>query len=231
MQNLPTAEVYEKEFRYMPWGILIHEIMDRIAEDVPQEGKVLDLLCGTGYLLSELKKRRPDISFVGVDMESEFIDFAMERYDSIEFKAADVLKWTDDRRFDAVLCTAGLHHLPYEMQDAFVGKVAGFVGEGGFAIIADPYIDDYADEIERKLASAKLGYEYLAATIRNGGTDDVIDAALTLIGNDIYTVEFKTSVAKNRPVFSRYFGKVEEHKTWPETDGGGYGDYYFILRR
>lgn len=85
------------------------------------------------------------------------------------------------------------------------------------------------NETERKLASAKLGHEYLAATIRNGGTDDVIEAALTLIGNDIYSVEFKTSVAKNLPIFSRYFRKVEEHKTWPETDGG-YGDYYFILK-
>jgi hypothetical protein len=88
----------------------------------------------------------------------------------------------------------------------------------------------YADETERKLASAKLGHEYLAATIRNGGSDDVIEAALTLIRNDVFLIEFKSSVEKNRPIFKRYFRDVEEHKTWPEADTG-YGDYYFVLKK
>lgn len=30
MQNLPTAEVYEKEFKYMPWGVLIDQLLERV---------------------------------------------------------------------------------------------------------------------------------------------------------------------------------------------------------
>lgn len=228
MQNLPTAAVYQKEVQYMPWGILVAEIEKFIVKNVPKNGTALDLLCGTGYLIGELKKKCPDINFFGVDLESEFIDYAKKEYPNIDFQVADAFTWKSDKKFDTLLCTGGVHHMPYAKQREFIGKIASLVNDDGFAVVADPYIDDYSNEEERKLAAAKLGYEYLAATIKNGATDDVIRATADLIPNDVFMVEYKTSIKKIRPHFEENFSNIEMHKTWGENQ---YGDYYFILRK
>ena len=230
MQNLPTAETYAKEVKYMPLGILISEITDFVVKNVPQGGAVLDLLCGTGNLLGELQKRRSDISFTGVDLDQEFIEYASRQYTGIKFVTADVSTWASEKQYDCVLVTGGLHHLPYEKQDPFVKKTSELINSDGFAIIADPYIDDYSSEEERKIAAAKLGYEYLIATIKNGATDDVIKATASLIENDLLQVEFKSSVKKVGPLFRKYFTHIKMHKAWPR-EHTEYGDYYFILKK
>jgi 2-polyprenyl-3-methyl-5-hydroxy-6-metoxy-1,4-benzoquinol methylase len=230
VQNLPTSETYEKEFHYMPWGKLINEIKTLVSSQVAQNGKVLDLLCGPGYLLGQLQKMRPDLSYYGVDLESEFITHAKELYPDITFEVADAFEWKTETLYDVVLCTGGLHHLPYNQQESFVEKLSKLIKSDGFAIMADPYIDDFSNEAERKIAGAKLGYEYLAITIRNGATDDVIKAAIEILSNDVQLVEFKSSVKKNKAIFEKYFSKIEMHKTWPDSETE-YGDYYFILKK
>lgn len=230
VQNLPTAEIYEKEFTYMPWGVLVKEIEVLVSSLTPQSADVLDLMCGPGYLLGRLIKLRPDLSSVGVDLEPEFISYAKKTYPGIRFEVGNTSEWVSETQYDVVLCTAGLHHLPYEQQEEFIKKIATLVKPGGFAVVADPYIDDYSNETERKIAGAKLGYEYLVTTIKNGATDDVVKAAIDIMSNDVYLVEFKSSIRKNKPLFEKYFSDVEMHKTWPKEETE-YGDYYFILRK
>lgn len=230
MQNLPSAAVYNEEIKFMPWGILIAQIEDRILSSVPHNGEVLDLLCGTGNLLGRLHTRRPDVTYTGVDLEKEYIEFARRSYPLLNFEVGDVLEWGGDKSYDVVVVTGGLHHLPYDRQASFVLKVSSLIKQGGLAIIADPYIDNYSCESERKLAAAKLGYEYLIATINNGAPDAVIEAAAGLITNDVLGVEFKTAVVKMRPILETYFSNIEEHKTWPQSNTE-YGDYYFVLRK
>src|SRR3989338_1383835 len=230
MQNLPSAEVYEKEVKYMPWGILIAEIENLVSIKVPQGGAVLDLLCGTGNLLWKLQNLREDLHYFGVDQEFEYIEFARNKYRKINFDVANALEWRSNQRFDTVLVTGGLHHIPYGKQRDLIGKVSNLIKDNGFAIIADPYISDYSNEQERKIAAAQLGYEYLTATIQNGATDNVTKATADLIANDILLVEYKTSIKRIRPFFEEHFSSIEMHKTWPNEETK-YGDYYFVLRK
>lgn len=230
MQNLPRAEVYEKEFKYMPWGVLINEVHEYICKQAPKNGKVLDLLCGPGYLVGKLQTLRPDLSYTAVDLEKEYIDHAKKLYPTISFIHADAISFNSNEVFDVVTVTAGLHHIPHEQQEAFIQKVSKLVKPEGFAIIGDPYIDDYNSEQERIIAGAKLGYEYLKETVRNGGDAEVIDAAITVMTNDVKLVEYKTSIQKISPIFKKYFREVDMHKTWPQ-EISEYGDYYFILRK
>ncbi len=230
MQNLPSASTYEEEVKYMPWGKLISEILEILKNMIPENGEVLDLLCGTGNLLGRLAEIRSDVSYTGIDLEDEYILFARKSYPTLSFETADVLTWSTDKKFDAVVVTGGLHHIPYEQQDIFIAKLATLLKDDGLALVADPYIDDYSTEIERKISAAKLGYEYLVATIANGATDDVTKATADLIANDVLKVEYKTSTKKIRPMFEKYFSHIEEHKTWPESDSE-YGDYCFVLRK
>lgn len=229
MQNLPSAEVYDQEAKYMPWGILLGEILDYAVSNLRQGQTVLDLMCGTGHLLGRLAKARPDLTCVGLDMDGEYINFARDEYTHIEFVHQNALLWKSGRKFDAVLCTGGLHHIPWVEQPQFIAKLRTCVLPQGFALIGDPYIDDYSDELGRRNAAAKLGYEYLLATLEKDAPRDVIKATADLIANDVLAYEYKTSLGKIEPVVRQHFFSVEVHKTWPKEETR-YGDYYFVCR-
>lgn len=229
MQNLPSAEVYEREFMHMSWGRLTKEVEALVASRVPKGGKVLDLLCGPGYLLGKLQQLRPDLYYVGVDLEAEFIRHARKRYPAINFEIADALTWISEEKFDVVICTAGVHHILFKQQDFFISRLAHFLRDEskGFVIIADPYISDFSTEKERLLACAELGYAYLVETINNDAPIEVIEAAVGILSNDLFGIEWKTSVAKRRVTLDKYFRSVVEHRVW--SSEGEYGDYYFVL--
>lgn len=228
MQNLPTPEVYELEATYMPWDDLIREVL-RQAKSTPQGGTVIDLMCGTGYLLSKLREKRPDLSLTGVDLELEYVDYAARTHPGIRFVEADARTWQETEKADLVLVTGGLHHLPYEDQEPFVRHLSSLVKEEGRVIVADPYIEPFDNEQERKLAAASLGYNYLYETIKNGAPDEVVRAAAQLIENDVCLVEFKTSVDVMEDVFKTYFHSVWKHRTWPRNSSRFSGDYCFTL--
>ncbi len=229
MQNLPSAEIYEKEFTYMPWGKLIHEVQDYVTTLTPTSGNVLDLLCGPGYLLGKIEEARPDIRYTGVDLEPEYIQHARSLYPRITFELADVIAWETTEQFDVIICTAGVHHLPDALQEPFIARLPSLLKKDGFVIIGDPYIGNFTSQKERLLAGAKLGYEYLSATINLDAPADVIQAAVGVLSNDVLQVEWKTSIQLRRKMLEPHFKKIEMRKTWPANESD-YGDYYFILK-
>jgi 2-polyprenyl-3-methyl-5-hydroxy-6-metoxy-1,4-benzoquinol methylase len=230
MQNLPSAEVYAKEINFMPWGKLIEQVEKYLIQNIPQGGTVVDLLCGVGHLAGSIKSARPDINMIGVDLEPEYIEFARREHSKVTFYLADAFNWRHPLKPDVIICTAGLHHIEHYKQTTFVQNISTQLNTNGFAIIADPYIGNYTNEKQRKLASAKLGYEYLRETIENGATDDVIRASIDLIPNDIFLAEYKISTAIAEKYFSNYFLDLAKHKVWPEHDTD-YGDYWYVLKQ
>lgn len=229
MQNLPKASVYDQEAKYMPWGLLVKEVVERLSDELPQGAQVVDLMCGTGGLLSFLHARRPDLSCLGVDLDYGFIRFAKKNYKGIGFLNMDVFLFQGRGEYDAVLCTGGLHHVPWGRQDQLIEKFRSLVLPTGFALVADPYIADYKNERERMEAAAVLGHEYFLATLRNGAPEEVLEATLKLIPNDVFGVEFKTTLGLIRPKFRKHFSQIECCRTWPQSYSR-YGDHYFICR-
>ena len=229
MRELPKSEVYEQEFEFMPWGILIDKILATIQNEAPKNGSVLDLMCGPGYLLGEIAKRRPDLNLEGADISDEFIQHAKRKYPDISFQVADVLSWSPSKKYDVILCTGGIHHLPYDRQVPFLETIPTLLNSNGFAVFADPYVNDFSNELERKQSAAKLGYEYMIATMKNGAPDVIIKATVDILYNDVMGFEYKTSLKKLEPVFRRLFSNVEINKTWPESKSE-YGDYIIVCR-
>lgn len=236
MVVFPDAGIYELEFRYMPWGILIDEAISFVVENAPANGTVLDLMCGPGYLLGKIASARADLSLCGIDINEKFISHARDKYPGIKFEIADVLSWSSPSKFDIVLCTGGIHHLRYKDQAPFIESIPSLMIDGGYALFADPYIDSYKTEQGRRLAAAELGYQYLCATILNGAPDSVREAANDVLRNDVMGFEYKTSLDKHLPVFRRTFKKERStQRTWPATEMnplfGEYGDYLIICRK
>jgi SAM-dependent methyltransferase len=128
-----------------------------------------------------------------------------------------------------VVCTGAIHHVPYQQQEQAIENIASMVRSGGFAVISDCYVGDYANEVERKLAAAKLGYEYLKTTIENGAPDDVVEWTVDILHNDVLAAEYKMSLEKRMPLLERYFRSISTRKIWPREEQtpslSGFGDY------
>jgi 2-polyprenyl-3-methyl-5-hydroxy-6-metoxy-1,4-benzoquinol methylase len=230
MKQLPLPDIYERELFYMPYRVSVNEVINYVISNAPKNGSVLDLMCGPGWMLNQIKIKRPDLNLFGVDIDKRYISHSKKKYLGIKFEEGDVLVWKTGIKFDVVLCTGSIHHLPYEKQEDFIKRIPGLIAPKGFSILSDCHIDDYNNETERKLAAAKLGYEYLIQTIKNGADNEVIDATADIINNDVSMNEYKTSTKKRFPIYKKYFSKVEVNKTWPKDKNAEYGDYWVVCR-
>jgi 2-polyprenyl-3-methyl-5-hydroxy-6-metoxy-1,4-benzoquinol methylase len=190
---------------------------------------LLDLMCGPGYLLGKISSIRKDLLLQGVDISYNYIDYAKKRYHGINFEIGNVRLYEPKKRFDMVVCTGALHHIPYEKQSSLIDRMVSMTKPGGRCIISDCYIDDYSDEIGRKLAAAKLGYEYLKETMKNGAPKEIIASLIDILQNDVMMDEFKTSLKKRLSLLEKVFKIVKVLKTWPETESQ-YGDYCILLK-
>ena len=82
-------------------------------KELPYES-LLDVGCGTGFLMELLIKQRP-AHYCGADLSDEMIRVAKEkRIDGAEFvvSSADKLPYPDET-FDIVTCSQSFHHYPY----------------------------------------------------------------------------------------------------------------------
>jgi len=121
-----SDEEYENLYKKHP---RVHEgtdnsdaCMARIARDVIGES-VCDVGCGTGYLLSKIRERNPDLTrFVGVDFA---IDDAAS-LPGIEYVPAMIEKMPfSDGEFDTVICTHVIEHiLDYRAAIAELRRIA-----------------------------------------------------------------------------------------------------------
>jgi len=229
MRQLPESETYEEGLLFWPYKDSLAGVLKRVVKFAPKNGTLLDIMCGPGYLLGEIVKQRPDLTLTGMDIDERYIQYGKEKYPGVQFEKGDVLNWRPEAAYDVAICTGSVHHVSYEKQDAAIANIASLVKPGGVVIISDCFVDTYSNEQERKLAAAKLGYEYLRATIENQASDRVIDWTVDILWNDVFRQEFKASLKDRLPIYEKYFEVIETAKVWP-LESSEYGDYISVLK-
>ena len=77
------------------------------------EGKAIDVGCGTGHFLRELKKRHPSISITGTDFSEASIAVAKKVNEDGEFFTMDIFNVPAEQynKYDYVICSEVLEHL------------------------------------------------------------------------------------------------------------------------
>lgn len=107
------------------------------AMGVAQGSDVLDVGCGSGALLHQMKRLRPDIRATGLDRDDGSIAFAREKAAALgvdcRFVAGDGLNMPfGDASFDYVYSHTVFEHVPHE---AFLGEHFRVLRPGGIAAV------------------------------------------------------------------------------------------------
>jgi SAM-dependent methyltransferase len=120
-------------------GIVNRQHGEAMVQDlVPLDaGRILDLGTGDGRLLALLKRDRPHAAGIGLDFSAVMLDAARRRFADdetvriIEHNLGRPLPLPDLGRFDAVISSFAIHHLPDERKRALYEEVFHLLNPGG----------------------------------------------------------------------------------------------------
>jgi ubiquinone/menaquinone biosynthesis C-methylase UbiE len=147
----PLASSYEKATR-LAIGLYYTRVADEIVSGF-QQGVLLDLGTGPGYLPIEIIKKSADIQIIGVDLSRRLIHMARKNAkqaglsDRLDFEFGNSAKLRfDDGAFDMVLSTGMLHSLKHPVK--VFKEIFRVLKKGGQAWIYDPA--QIAFHIDRK---------------------------------------------------------------------------------
>ena len=95
---------------------IINDYLKIFDDRVKQATRVLDVGCGSGFIINFLANRYPDIIFDAVDF-SDSINFAQQfssEHDikNINYYKEDFLLWNSEHRYDLIISNGVLHHMP-----------------------------------------------------------------------------------------------------------------------
>mgnify|MGYP000844833910 FL=1 len=103
--------------------------------------KILDIGCGSGYILHEIKKHFPKSDLYGVDFESKSIELAKkitnEKY--YVLNAENLTHKFKENSFDCVISTDVMEHI--ENYKANISEVYKILNPGGIFFVYTPSID------------------------------------------------------------------------------------------
>jgi ubiquinone/menaquinone biosynthesis C-methylase UbiE len=133
------AQRYDEDWR----GRLHHQIADRTADltmsCVPAPRQILDVGCGTGYLLGQLAARAPQAGVLaGIDPAPAMIEVARSAATDGRVRfvvgTAERLPWPD-QTFDLVVSTTSFDH--WADQRAGLAQCARVLAPSGSLVLAD----------------------------------------------------------------------------------------------
>lgn len=102
---------------------------------IPFGGSVLDVACGPGVLLAEVRRRRPDLRCCGVDISLHRLDHARAQPGvQVAVGAAEALPFPDDC-FDQVVCRMLMEYLP--TRERAMAELVRVCRPGGHVLVQD----------------------------------------------------------------------------------------------
>lgn len=123
-------------------GRMHHQICDRVAEIAvelaPNPRRILDVGCGTGYLITRLAEQLPNAeSLVGVDAAEDMVRMAEQKHDDprIAFAVARAERLPVGNSFDLVVSSTSFDHWSDQLRG--LQECAQALDVGGHLVLCD----------------------------------------------------------------------------------------------
>ena len=112
--------------------------LEKLAKEVENGDKILDVGCGNGRLGEELKR---DVDYLGVDSSSNLIDIAKKKYKynkNYKFHVLDIFELDKlKEKYDYIFLVAVIQHIPSkELRVKVLNKIKSTLKENGEIIIS-----------------------------------------------------------------------------------------------
>jgi len=111
---------------YGPVSRHVRRLIFKLLKDIPF-ASALDVGCGVGTLLAEIKTRHPDTRLAGIEYVESGLQVARERLPEAEFKILDLSKGHLAEKFELVLCIDVLEHIEDDL--AAMRNLAAMTGK------------------------------------------------------------------------------------------------------
>ncbi len=145
-----------RAFKVLTRGeVTMRAIADQYIRPQPGE-RVLDVGCGYGDLALYL----PNVTYVGVDVNERYIDFAQRNNTGeAEFVTADVTELSQEQygRFDCATLIGVLHHMSDSDVTRTLKAVSGMLNPHGRLLAAEPVWEPSQPTTARVLAALDRG--------------------------------------------------------------------------
>lgn len=150
------------------------ELINTIAEKInvlPKGSRILDIGCGTGNLLGELKE---DKELIGIDQSLEMLIIAKNKYPNLTLKLGNFLDESyDDKQVDVIVSTYAFHHLQGKEKIEALDKMVKALSPRGKIIIGDLMFENEEQRQKKKDYYKSIGREDLWDIIEDEYYSDV----------------------------------------------------------
>lgn len=121
--------------------------------------RVLDIGCGTGLLYEEISKINPHVYYVGLDLNSSYVDYAALKYPNAQFFCADVSNIAQiiQEKFNVIVILNVLHHLDDVSAEKLLQDCQQYLQENGRILTLDPVRTQKAPLMERLMIKYDRG--------------------------------------------------------------------------
>ncbi|MBS1526769.1 MAG: class I SAM-dependent methyltransferase [Bacteroidetes bacterium] len=138
-----------------------------LVKSLTHAKNVLDIGAGTGLFSQFIYEANPDLRFTLVDVSSQMLDVARERFagsDNFEFKELDFSKEPLPGKYDIIISGLAIHHLDHQDKAKLYQNIYKALNDGGLFI--------NADQVEGKNLLFDSLYKYLwRETVSHSGLD------------------------------------------------------------
>jgi SAM-dependent methyltransferase len=170
-------EAEEKNFWFVSRNTIIQHLVKKYV-GVNQPKSILEIGCGTGYVLKGIRKQFPNLSLTGAEIYLKGIEFARKRLPDVEFIQLNATAIPFRETFDAIGAFDVLEHI--EADVAVMRNVHQALKPGGHFLITVPQymsmwsvLDDMAchkrrysrEEMFRKLKESRFDVVYVGSFV------------------------------------------------------------------
>lgn len=112
---------------------------EAVLAHLPEEGRLVDVGCGEGYLLALAREARPRLELFGFDHDGRRVAqglAALQGEERLSLRVADA-RSVDLPQAHCIACLDVLHYLPPAEQDQVVARMARALVPGGLLLVRD----------------------------------------------------------------------------------------------